>query len=121
SGIGGDEEPCGRADAGRLCNCGTCPLEQEAVRYAGRADGLAGAAAEAAVDVRAERLVVRLQAAFHDRAHEVEATARRVALVAQARIRRAGVQAEAAMHAREQSSLLAFQFIYRSANGFRVH
>src|SRR5690606_10266072 len=106
-------------DAGRPSDRGACALEQEPVRDAGGADRLAGAAAEAAVDVRAERVVVGREPALDDGAHEIEPAARRVTLVAETGVGRAGVETEAAVHTREQSGFLAPQLICRSARELR--
>ena len=75
-------------------------LEQRAVRHARRTRSLARAAAEAAIDVRVHRWVVERELAFHQRAHEVDASTRRVVLVSERDVRRTRLEAEAAVHAR---------------------
>ena len=73
-------------------------LDQLVVAHAGRAGGDAGHAAEAGVEVAAH---LRRQAnlAIGRQPHQVDASARRVHLLAPEQPRRAGGQAEAAMHA----------------------
>ena len=68
---------------------------------AARADGLAGAAAEAQIDV-ADGGVAEREASILHGAHEMDATARRIVFVAGFEIGRAGGKAEAAVNARER-------------------
>src|SRR5438270_930449 len=72
--------------------------EQIAVRDAARARGLAGEAAEAAVHVR--QRVGEWERAFEHLLHQHDAAARRVHLLAQFAVGRAGAEAETTMHAR---------------------
>ena len=74
-------------------------LEPAAIADAGRADRLAAATAEAGVEVRDQRLVIRAQLSALERAHEEDAPARTVRLVAGGEVGRTGGQAEPAMHA----------------------
>ena len=71
--------------------------QQLAVRHARRTRGLAGQAAEAAVDVR--QRVVELSSPSSDALHQEDAPARRVHLLAQHHVGRARRQAEAAVDA----------------------
>ena len=78
-----------------------------AVRHAGRARGLARAAAEAAVEVRLQRFVSSASVPSTTRAHQHDAAARAVVLVLEREVRRAGLQAEAAVHAGVEAGALA--------------
>ena len=78
-------------------------LDQRAVRHAGRTRGLAGAAAEAEIEMP-DHLRRRLEPAVLERAHQVDAAARRVRLGAELDVRRAGGQAEPAVDAGRAAS-----------------
>ena len=75
-------------------------FEQFAILDAARADGLAGAAAEAQIDV-ADGGVAEGETSILHGAHEMDATARRIVFVASFEIGRAGGKAEATVDARE--------------------
>jgi hypothetical protein len=74
-------------------------LERPSIRDSRGADGLAGAAAEAAPQMQCQRGVVRRDVAALERAHQLDASARPVRLVAGREVRGAGLQAEAAVDA----------------------
>ena len=76
-------------------------LEQAAVRHARRAGGLAGAAAQALVEVLEQRVAGR-DAGLGEAAHQVEPPARRVGLDPERAVGRAGAQAQPAVDARAQ-------------------
>jgi hypothetical protein len=76
-------------------------LEQGAELHAGRASRLAGAAAEAKIEVTLIGLG-RLEPPLGDGAHEIEAAARRVHLLTEHAVGRALRQADAAVHAGAQ-------------------
>ena len=73
-------------------------LDELAVLHAGRAGGFAGAAIEAQLQMAANA-VVELQLAVGDPAHQVDAAARAVVLVAQLDVRRARGGTQAAVDA----------------------
>src|SRR5205823_7474556 len=77
-------------------------FEQLAVLDAGRARALASATAETAIDVLLEGRRVGGQTPFLDGAHQIDAPARPVVLVARVHIRRASLKAQPAMHTRKQ-------------------
>jgi hypothetical protein len=77
------------------------------VLNARRARALARAATEAAVDVSCKRRRRHAQALLFDGAHQVDATARAVVLVARMHVGRARFEAQAAMNARQQFVLFA--------------
>jgi hypothetical protein len=74
-------------------------LEQGAVRHAARARGLAAPTSEAAVDMGVKILVGLGQFSFDHGAHEEQPSAGTVVLVSRGDVRRARLQAKAAMHA----------------------
>lgn len=84
-------------------------LEQMAIGHTGRTHRLARTTTEAAVDVGLEGRPGGLEPALGDRPHEMESSAGRVGFVTQAPICRTGGQAEAAMHARQQSLVLGLE------------
>ena len=82
----------------RCKDAGARVLHDPAVGDAGGADGLAVAALQALVEV-ADGVRRRVDAAFGQRAHQVEAAARRLRLEAGLDVGGAGLQAEAAVDA----------------------
>ena len=96
------EEPADEAVAERplvlLLDGGARALDQPVVAHAGGARGDACHAAEAAVEVLRDRRVER-DRAVETRVHQVDATARRVHLLAPEHVRGAGRQAEPAVDA----------------------
>src|SRR5687768_6530300 len=93
-----DEPLRGPARAGPL-DLRAGALDELAELDAGRACRLAGAAVEALVDVVVVSGAVRVEPAVEHVLHQPDAPARRVHLDAEERVRRAGRQAEAAVHA----------------------
>ena len=107
------------ATAARAGDVGARGFEQLAVLHARRADALAGAAAEAALDVARERAGLYAQPPLLDRAHQVDAPARAVVLVARLHVGRAGFEAQPAVDAREQLALLGDQRARELCRTFR--
>lgn len=83
-----------------------CPLEQISIRNARRADGLAGTASQATIDVYLKRVRIGRQATLGHGTHEVQATPRRIRFVAEPPVGRARRQAESTVHARQQPLFL---------------
>ncbi len=74
-------------------------FERRAIRHARRARRLTRATAETTVEMRGERVVVERERAVDRSAHEHDAAARRIVLVAEREIGGTRLQAEAAVHA----------------------
>jgi hypothetical protein len=80
-----------------------------AILDARRTDLLAGAATETAIDVTFECSGVVFEPALSDRAHQVEAAARSIVLIASDDVGRARFQAQAAVNAGQQFVLFTFE------------
>src|SRR5690606_22720581 len=84
--------------------------EELAIRDAGWAGGFASATAKTLRDVVVNDRVVRCHHAIEQRAHDHEATARRVVLVFQGYIRGARLQAEPAVHTSVEACFRLFEW-----------
>ena len=82
-----------------FAQCCACCLEKLAVRNARGTRRLARPAAEAAVDVRVNLGVVRLDRALEQRAHKEYPAARTLIFILEREIRRTRLKTKAAMHA----------------------
>jgi hypothetical protein len=87
-----------------MFDMGACVIDEVHVMHPGRARRHAGKAGEAAVDML-DHLGGRRGAVLQHVLDQVDASARRIELVAQQHIGRAGRGAEAAVHARAQDAL----------------
>ena len=90
-------------------------FEQESVRDAGRARGLARTTAETTVDVRPHAVARRVERSVVHRSHQHDSAARAVVLVLERHVRRACLEAESAVHACVESGALAGE--RRAGNG----
>ena len=73
-------------------------FQQLSVLNTGGADRLASPAAKAAINMELERRRIRREFIFLNRAHQVDASARAVVLVASEDVGGTGLEAETAMH-----------------------
>ena len=89
----------------KLCLAQRCArrFEKLPIRNTGRTCGLARTTAQAPVDVRSHRLVVRRDGSFEKRSHQEDSAARTFVLVFKRQIRRTRLKAEAAVNARVDS------------------
>lgn len=77
---------------------GAAAIDQFSIIDARRAGGFAGETGQAAIEVR-DRARIRRAAAFEHGLHQIDAAARRIVLVAEQDVGRAGLRAEAIAHA----------------------